>query len=161
MSKIETINKWEKAFCKIQNEFNGWQLEWCGDENKCYDARGITPKGKKCVVEMKFRNKYYKSKLIEKYKFDELMKLDEDIVKIYYVSDPKGTYYFWLDKLVDLKIIQKRCPKTTLWNDNKIKKDVYLLDEDLASIIHKKSESKYNFKTENNWYAKNRKPKGL
>ena len=32
---------------------------------------------------MKFRNKYYKSKPIEKYKFDELMKLDDDIVKIY------------------------------------------------------------------------------
>lgn len=147
---IEKINKLEKAFCKIKNTFDDWQLEWIGDQNKSWDAEGVTPKGFKCVIEMKFRNKYYESKLLEKYKYDKLMELPKDVVKIYYVSDPKGEYYFWLDKLKDLELIKKNCPTTTLWNDRKVKKEVYLLNEDLASIINRPSESifKEDFKTD-------------
>tara|TARA_R100001244_G_scaffold59445_1_gene50003 strand:+ start:1523 stop:2005 length:483 start_codon:yes stop_codon:yes gene_type:complete len=156
---IKKTNEFEKVFCKILNEFNGWQLKWVGDKNLCYDLKGITPKGRKCVIELKFRKKYYKAKMIEKYKYDRLMKLDKDIVKIYFVSDPGGSYYFWLDKLTDLKIIEKDCPTTTYWNDDKIKKNVYLLDEDLASVIHK-TDNKTRIINKYNWYdKKNRKPK--
>ena len=66
MTAIQTTNKFEKAFILFLNTFDGWQLEWAGDKNLCYDAIGITPKGNKCVVEMKFRKKYYESKLLEK-----------------------------------------------------------------------------------------------
>ena len=137
MRQITKTNKFEQALVWFLNAFEEWNLEWVGDKNLCYDAIGLTPKGHKCVVEMKFRKKYYETKLIEKYKFDKLMELDEDVVKIYYVSDPKGTYYFWLDKLKDMEIIDKRCPATSFWRKHKIKKEVYMLPEDLASIKFK------------------------
>ena len=137
MKQITKTNKFEQALVWFLNAFEEWNLEWVGDKNLCYDAIGLTPKGHKCVVEMKFRKKYYETKLIEKYKFDKLMELDEDVVKIYYVSDPKGTYYFWLDKLKDMEIIDKRCPATSFWRKHKIKKEVYMLPEDLASIKFK------------------------
>lgn len=137
MKQITKTNKFEQALVWFLNAFEEWNLEWVGDKNLCYDAIGLTPKGHKCVVEMKFRKKYYETKLIEKYKFDKLMALDEDVVKIYYVSDPKGTYYFWLDKLKDMEIIDKRCPATSFWRKHKIEKQVYMLPEDLASIKFK------------------------
>ena len=52
------------------------------------DAIGKTPKGFDCVIEMKFRNKYYEDKMLEKDKYDSLMKLDKDIIKLYFVNDP-------------------------------------------------------------------------
>ena len=137
MKKITTTNKFEQALVWFLNAFDDWKLEWCGDENLCYDARGYTSKGHKCVIEMKFRKKYYKTKLIEKYKMDELLKLPKDVVKIYFVADPKGTYYFWLDKLKDMEVINKRCPSTTFWRKHTIEKQVYMLDEDWASIVNK------------------------
>src|SRR6056300_1069237 len=103
MSKIQKTNKFEKAFVMMLNTFDDWQLEWVGDQNLCYDAIGLTPKGNRCVVEMKFRKKYYETKMLEKKKYDALMELNSDIVKIYFVSDPQGSYWFWLDKLKKLK----------------------------------------------------------
>lgn len=136
MKRIEITNKFEKALIWFLN-LDGWKLEWVGDRNLCYDAKGYTPKGKPCVVEMKFRKKYYDTKLLEKKKYDNLMKLPEDVVKIYFVSDPKGSYYFWLNKLSEMEIFDKSCPQTSYWNDNKMSKEVYLLTEKEASIVHK------------------------
>lgn len=135
MSQIKKTNELEKALVTLLNTFDDWKLEWVGDLNLCYDAKGYTPKGKKCVVEFKIRNKYYKSKLLEKKKYDALMNLPKDIVKIYFVSDPKGNYWFWLDKLNDMKVLEKMCPTTTHWGGEKINKEIYLLSEDLASVI--------------------------
>ena len=67
------------------------------------------------------------------------MQLPDDVVKIYFVSDPKGTYYFWLNKLKDMEVINKRCPSTTFWRKHKIQKEVYMLDEAWASIVNKAS----------------------
>tara|TARA_R100001163_G_scaffold11614_4_gene10625 strand:- start:12985 stop:13401 length:417 start_codon:yes stop_codon:yes gene_type:complete len=135
MSLIQKTNELEKGLVKLLNNFDDWKLEWVGDLNLCYDAKGYTPKGYECVVEFKFRNKYYKSKLLEKKKYDALMNLPKDVVKIYFVSDPKGTYWFWLNKLDEMELIQKKCPTTTHWGGEKINKEVYLLSEDLASVI--------------------------
>jgi hypothetical protein len=137
MTKIETTNKFEKAFILFLNTFDDWQLEWVGDKNLCYDAKGFTPKGNPCVIEFKFRKKYYESKLLEKQKYDALMSLKEDLTKIYFVSDPRGSYWFWLNKLSEMQVFSKNCPSTSYWNGNKKTKSVYLLDEDQASIIHK------------------------
>ena len=38
------IEKYEKALINLLN-LDGWNLEWCGNENTFYDARGYTPKG--------------------------------------------------------------------------------------------------------------------
>ena len=70
------------------------------------------------------------------------MQLPADVVKIYFVSDPKGSYWFWLDKLAEMQIFDKFCPQTSYWNGKKIKKDCYLLKEDQASIC-KKNENFY------------------
>ena len=65
------------------------------------------------------------------------MSLNDYIIKIYFVSDPKGSYYFWLNKMVDLDIIDQKCPSTTFWRKHKIEKEVYMLKEEWESIINK------------------------
>jgi len=137
MNKIQKVNKFEKALVKLLNTFDDWNLEWVGDQNLCYDAKGYTPKGEKCVIEFKFRKKYYDTKLLEKKKYEALMKLPNDVVKIYFVSDPKGNYWYWLNKLADMKLINKSCPSTSYWNNQKVTKEIYLLSEEIASIVQK------------------------
>jgi len=134
---MTVANKFEKALVLFLNTFDKWDLEWVGDQNKCYDAIGKTPKGQDCVVEMKFRKKYYDTKLIEKKKYDQMMAIDEKYVKIYFVSDPKGTYYYWLNKMKDLEMLNKKMPSTTYWRKHTIEKEIYLLKEEWASIINR------------------------
>jgi hypothetical protein len=136
--KIEKIHKLEQAVVLFLNGFEGWNLTHTGGSMDCWDAEGTTPKGFKCVIEMKFRKTYYPTKMLELDKYRCLMGLSEDIVKIYFVSDPKGTYFFWLDGIDKLKSVKKYCPKTTLWNSQKKSKEVYLLEESLASYINYK-----------------------
>ena len=95
-----------------------------------------TDLGFDCVIEMKFRNKYYEEKLLEKSKYDALMKLPEDIVKIYFVNDPQANYMFWLNKLEMPNSIKLYCPDTSFWTKKRLKKEVYLLRENQASRIN-------------------------
>ncbi len=131
--EISDVHRWEKAVSLVL-KIDGWDLEWVGDKNLPYDAIGTTPKGYDCVMEMKFRDKYYEEKLLEKQKYDELMKLN--VVALYFVNDPKGNYLYWLNKLDLPEPTELYCPSTTLWNSKKIKKPVYLLQENQASIIN-------------------------
>jgi hypothetical protein len=131
---IENIKEWEKAVVDILN-LDGWQLELTKEYDH-YDAIGITPKGIKCVIEMKFRNDYYEDKMLEKHKYDNLMKM-EGYVKIYFVNDAKGNYMFWLDDMVMPEVKYLRLPKQTLWDKTKVSKAVYLLSENKATIINK------------------------
>ena len=130
---IKKINEWEKAVVFLLN-LDGWELEHCGDGYSRYDAKGKTPKGKDCVIEMKFRNKYYEDKLIEKDKYDSLMALD--VVKLFFVNDPKGNFMYWLDTLEMPKPVKKYCPDTTMWTKKRLLKDVYLLKENQAVRIN-------------------------
>jgi len=132
--KIEEVHIWEKALVTLLN-FDGWELEWCGGGFEHFDAKGKTPKGFDCVVEMKFRNKYYEDKMLEKYKYDKLFEMDESIVKLYFISDPKGSYMFWLNKLKMPDPKEMWCPDTTLWTKKKILKPCYLIPENLSSTI--------------------------
>tara|TARA_B100001250_G_C19425730_1_gene625253 strand:+ start:223 stop:630 length:408 start_codon:yes stop_codon:yes gene_type:complete len=131
--EIADVHKWEKAVTLIL-KIDGWELEWVGDKNLPYDAIGKTPKGFDCVMEMKFREKYYEEKLLEKSKYDSLMKLN--VVALYFINDPKGNFLYWLNNITMPKPVQLYCPTTTLWNSKKIKKPVYLLEENQASIIN-------------------------
>tara|TARA_Y100001973_G_C5193688_1_gene332725 strand:+ start:1534 stop:1947 length:414 start_codon:yes stop_codon:yes gene_type:complete len=133
MFKINEIHKLEKAIVGIYN-IDGWDLKWSGGNYEHYDARGYTPKGHECVIEMKFRNDYYEDKLLEKYKYDKLMAMDDHIEKLYFVNDPKANYLFWLNNLKLDRIKTIWCPQTTLWNSKKIQKDCYLISERLALI---------------------------
>jgi hypothetical protein len=131
---IENIKEWEKAVVDILN-LDGWQLELTKEYDH-YDAIGLTPKGIKCVIEMKFRNDYYEDKMLEKHKYDNLMKM-EGYVKIYFVNDAKGNYMFWLDDMVMPEVKFLRLPKQTLWDKTKVSKAVYLLSENKATIINR------------------------
>ena len=133
--KIETVIKFEKALVASLN-LDGWRLVHTGDTMLPYDAQGITPKGYKCVIEMKFRDKYYETKMLEVSKYNNLMKLDSDIQKFYFVNDPKGNYMFWLNELKLDSPDELYCPKTTMWDNSKRKKSVYLLEEKQSIITN-------------------------
>lgn len=131
------LHDFEKAVILLLNQFDGWELKHCGG-NKVYDAEGLTPKGRRCVIEMKFRTKYYPTKMLEVKKYNSLMQLDREIVKIYFVSDPRGTYMFWLDGINKFEEIKKYCPATSYWLGKRETKSVYLLPEAVASYVYKK-----------------------
>ena len=133
-----TINKvhlLEQAVVKILN-LDGWDLDWSGGGFEHYDAVGETPKGRPCVIEMKFRNKYYETKMLEVAKYENLMDMPEDMVKLYFVNDPKANYMFWINDIDLGEPKEMYCPDTTLWTKSKKNKMVYLLKEDQASIIN-------------------------
>ena len=132
---IKKIKEYEKALVLILN-LDGWELKLPDNDSSRYDAYGLTPKGKKCVIEMKFRNKYYETKMLEKDKYDALMEIDAEVIKIYFVADTKGNYIYWLNNLKMPKIVKKYCPDTTMWTKKRLLKEVYLLTENMASIIN-------------------------
>lgn len=132
---LNNIHKLEKAVVGVLN-IDGWDLEWTGKGFEHYDAIGKTSKGFNCVIEMKFRDKYYEEKLLEKSKYDSLMALDQDIVKIYFVNDPKGNYMYWLNTVIMPNSIKLYCPDTSFWTKKRLKKEVYLLKENQASRIN-------------------------
>jgi hypothetical protein len=129
------IHQLEKATIHLLN-FDGWELEWTGKGNKSYDAKGKTPKGINCVIEMKFRNKYYETKMLEKDRYDALMKLDAAVVKIYFVNDTKGNFMYYLNTLEMPKTVKKYCPDSTMWAKKRVTKEVYLLKENDAVRIN-------------------------
>jgi len=132
---IKKIKEYEKALVLLLN-LDGWELKLPDNDSSRYDAYGLTPKGKKCVIEMKFRNKYYETKMLEKDKYDALMEIEAEVIKIYFVADTKGNYLYWLNNLKMPKIVKKYCPDTTMWTKKRLLKEVYLLTENMASIIN-------------------------
>ena len=132
---ISKVHKWEQAVVLLLNS-EGWELEWAGEGYSRYDAIGKTPKGFPCVIEMKFRNKHYETKMLEKDKYDSLMRIDENIIKIFYVFDPKGNFLYYLNTLKLPQPVKKYCPDTTMWTKKRVLKDVYLLTENDAVVIN-------------------------
>ena len=135
---LNKIHLYEQAVVQILNMDN-WDLKWAGNGFEHYDAIGKTPKGHECVIEMKFRNKYYKEKMLEVYKYEQLISMDSEIVKLYFVSDPKGNYLYWLNYLDMPEPVEMYCPDTTMWTKKRLLKPVYLLTEQQASIVNRES----------------------
>jgi hypothetical protein len=133
--EIERLHQLEKSYVLLLNAFDGWELEWCGGGFDHFDAKGKTPKGKECVIEFKFRNKYYQTKMLEVFKYEKLMAMPDEVVKIYNVHDAKGSYMYWLNNLIVPEPVDMYCPKTTVWQNNKVNKSVYLLEESQAATI--------------------------
>ena len=132
--EINKIHKWEKAVSMILNVM-GWDLEWVGGQY-AYDAKGFTPKNKSCIIEYKFRDKYYEEKLLEVKKYKALMETPDVDVRIYLVNDPKANYMYWLDNLQMPNPVKLYLPDTSLWTKKRLKKEVYLLKENDASVIN-------------------------
>jgi len=139
--EIKKIKQFENAVILILN-LDGWDLKKPENDFTVYDAIGYTPKKDKngnrikCVIEMKFRNKYYATKMLEKDKYVALMALDKDVVKIFYMFDTKGNFMYYLNNLKLPQSVKKYCPDTTIWTKNKLLKDVYLLEENAAVRIN-------------------------
>ena len=131
---ISKIHKLEKAVVDVLN-LDGWKLEWTGEGSQSWDAEGLTPKGLQCVVEMKFRNKHYDTKMLEKFKYDKLIGTGK--VALYFVNDPKANYLFWLNDIEMPEPENKYCPDTTMWTKKRVLKPCYLLKEDDAILINK------------------------
>lgn len=132
---INKIHRLEQAVIQVL-KIDGWDLTWTGSDMSHCDAIGYTPKGHTCAMEMKFRKKYYDTKMLEQYKYDRLMEMDQE-VKLYFVNDPKGNYLYWLNDIKMPKPQDMWCPNTTIWNGKKKMKPCYLLTEDKASIINR------------------------
>ena len=130
---LNKVHQFEQSIVSLLN-LQGWNLEWCGGGFEHFDCIGTTAKGKSVVMEIKWRKKYYEKKMIEKYKFDKL--LQEDADALYFVSDPKGHYIFWLNDLAKQETAELYCPDTTLWTKKRNNKECYLLDERDAHKIH-------------------------
>ena len=73
-------------------------------------------------MEMKFRQKYYPSKLLEVDKYNRLMDMPYDMVKLYFINDPKVNCLFYLNTIKLPEPVEMYCPDTTLWQKKKIKK---------------------------------------
>ena len=144
---INKIHKLEKAIVLLLN-LDGWKLKWTGEGSQSWDAEGLTPKGKECVIEMKFRNKHYDTKMLEKAKYDKLINTGK--VALYFVNDPKANYLFWLNDIEMPEPVKKYCPDTTMWTKKRVLKPVYLLEESKDIIINKNQNGLYKNNFENN-----------
>ena len=133
----EQTQKWEQGIIHLLN-IDGWQLEWTGGDYEHYDAKGKTPKGYNCILEIKIRNEYYPTKLLERFKYEHLMS-QNNCLKFYYVFDTKGNYLYFLDqlKLPEQNTVQAGATTYSQGNKNKINKNVYMLTESQAVIINK------------------------
>ena len=132
---LNKVHQLEKAMVLLLN-FEGWDLKWTGGGSERWDAKGKTQKGYNCVIEMKFRKKHYETKMLEKDKYDAIMSLDKNIIKIYLVNDKKGNFLFYLNNLNMPDTVKKYCPDTTMWTKKRLLKDVYLLEEKDALRIN-------------------------
>ncbi|MEN8880069.1 MAG: hypothetical protein ABF311_07845 [Polaribacter sp.] len=144
---INKIHKLEQAIVQILN-LDGWKLKWTGEGSQSWDAEGLTPKGKECVIEMKFRNKHYDTKMLEQFKYDKLIGTGK--VALYFVNDPKANYLFWLNDIQMPQPVKKYCPDTTMWTKKRVLKPVYLLEESKAIIINKNQNGLNKNNSENN-----------
>lgn len=65
----------------------------------------------KCLIELKCRRTHYDELMIEKYKYDKLLKYN---CKLFYInSTPLGVYLFDLKKINPVWIKEKKMPQAT------------------------------------------------
>ena len=92
------------------------------------------------IVELKIRDKYYDTKLLQADKGLNLVQSAEalDRIPLYIVTDSKGVYIFNLNKinLLEHPIVEVVAPITTEFNKTKkITKYCYQLSEEIATKI--------------------------
>jgi hypothetical protein len=91
------------------------------DEFSVYDCYSIS---QKTIIELKARGEHYDTLLIEKKKYDALMKFDCNVR--YICSTPKGIFSFDLKSLKNIQWVAESHNKTTEFkNNNKVSKLIY------------------------------------
>lgn len=113
---------------KITLERAGWQLNFADNEYSYYDLWGTDSEGNKCLVEVKERRPNpWTTWYLEKKKVDNLNKLrgDED-VKLYLINSINEDHLLYdLDDVCKYELKTIYMNRTTLWNSNKVPKEVY------------------------------------
>lgn len=118
---------------------DGWQLIKSEDEFAVFDAYGYDTNGKRCVVEFKFRNDYYDTKMMELKKYDSLMAINTT-KKYYCVIDSGGAYMFDLDHIDKSDCHTIDLPKKTITDKpEKKQKQIFFLKKSDAIAYN------YNF----------------
>jgi hypothetical protein len=83
----------ERAVVQVMN-LDGWQLESVTD-NK---AKGLTPRGKTCSLILRVE-KQEKTPYITKKDYEQLMSASGE-VKVYFYSDTKVNYLYWVNDII-------------------------------------------------------------
>lgn len=91
---------------------SGWKIKWSEEKYCRYDAIGTDLKGQTCVLEFKFRRKYYPTKILETKKYNAL--LDQNKEMYYCVVDIKGCHIYDLQNLNRNNLIELHLPKETI-----------------------------------------------
>jgi len=107
----ELIYQYEKELIFLLNQ-SGWQVKWSEDKYCLYDAIGTDKNGQSCVMEFKFRRKYYKSKILETKKYNALLAQNKEMY--YCVIDQKGCHIYDLAQLNRNDLIELKLPKETI-----------------------------------------------
>jgi hypothetical protein len=87
----------------------------------------------KCLIELKCRRKHYNELLIEKHKYDKLLKYN---CKLFYInSTPSGIYMFDINKISPEWTTEKKMPQKT---------DLHIFKKEITKVygLLKISESK-------------------
>jgi hypothetical protein len=125
----------EKQVIELLNQEYNLNLEQESAIFSDFDASGPQH-----IVEVKCRNTYYKTKLIEAYKMYKLIHFaaTQNKKPVYAVQDPSGVYVYRLDKVADkgVKVTKQQLPKSTMFNkDQCIDKFVIQLEETSAEVV--------------------------
>jgi hypothetical protein len=101
----------EKKLFDFLKEVYISDLEWSEDSYGCYDCYSVEYL---LDIELKCRNKHYDDLIIEKSKYDRLIKRASQYnTKPFYINEtPKGVYVFNLDK-TSLDWSERNLPKTS------------------------------------------------
>ena len=102
------------------------------EEMSHYDMESI-----RSIIEIKVRKSYYDKWMIEKYKYDKLMKLSGNKDCYYVVAYNHKLYWYDLKDIdiSELEVAVMDCPKTTDFKNNKIvKKESYILPNNKKNI---------------------------
>lgn len=129
----------EQGIVEFINDMFDTYLILSNDEFSTYDAEDNN-----YIAEIKIRDKYYDTKMIEALKLFSNYQISQKKGKnfIYIVKDPKAIYVFNISKIIQTvvkqDIIPLECPETTIFKKhNKITKYSYGLEEYLAEKIIK------------------------
>ena len=91
---------------------SGWHIEWSEEKYCRYDAIGTDLNCQSCVMEFKFRRKFYKTKILETKKYNAL--LDQNKEMYYCVVDQKGCHIYDLANIDRNNLIELKLPKETI-----------------------------------------------